>query len=58
MINIEFVIMNSLGQIVLEQEHVNGHQVKIETANLTNGFYTVLIKNKEQSMFEKLIINK
>lgn len=56
--NIEIKIYNQLGQIEKNFSSINSRIVRIETTDLTNGLYFVVIQFGKSQISKKFIINK
>ena len=56
--NAEINIYNQLGQIEKSISNINSRNIKIETADLSNGMYFILLQDGDRQASVKFIINK
>jgi len=56
--NAEINIYNQLGQIEKSISNINSRNIKIETADLSNGMYFILLQDGDRQANVKFIINK
>lgn len=58
LINAEIIIYNLLGQVQSRISNLNNRNINVETINLANGIYFILLRNKDRQITEKFIISK
>jgi hypothetical protein len=58
LINADMTIFNSLGQVIKTITKINGQQLAIDVKELSNGLYFILLKNGNNQIPGKFIIDK
>ena len=56
--NAELTIFNSSGQAVKNISKINGRQITIDSNELSNGLYFILLKSENKQMTDKFVIDK
>lgn len=56
--NAEIKLYNSLGQIAYQLSNCSEGLISLNTSNLANGIYFIVLQNKQTQFIDKLIINK
>jgi hypothetical protein len=56
--NAEIKIYNQLGQIKKRISNINNRNISIETVDLSNGLYVIVLQNGDRQLNRKFIINK
>lgn len=56
--NVEFKIINSLGQTIYINSNVEKNELKINVENFSNGLYFIVLSNNEGSSLHKFMISK
>jgi hypothetical protein len=51
-------IYNQLGQIEKSISNINDRNIMIETADLSNGLYFIVLENGDKQAIAKFILNK
>jgi hypothetical protein len=58
LLNAEIKICNPLGQIEEYISNIDTDKINIETSNLSNGIYLIVLQNGDRQLISKFIINK